>query len=107
MFNLTDLKNFDLNQLDPTKLDLTRFDVRNIELPKFDMPKFDASQLPSIDLGKLEMPAEVTRVAEFARDAAYVGLGAVVVTAKKADERRRELTDQVTAQVRKLVEAAA
>ncbi len=107
MFNLNDLKNFDLKQLDPTKLDLTRLDVRNIDLPKFDMSKFEAAQLPSFDFAKLELPIEVTRIAGFARDAAYVGVGAVVVTAKKADERRRELTDQVTAQVRKLVEAAA
>ena len=102
MFNLTDLKNFDLEQLDPTKLDLTRFDLRNV-----DLPKFDTEQLPSLDLPEFEMPAEATRVVEFARDAAYVGVGAVVVTAQKADDRRRELTDQVTTQVRKLVDAVS
>ena len=130
MFNLTDLKNFDLKQLDPTKLDLTRFDLRNIdvpnfdvpnfdlpdfELPKFDtdklpsfeLPKFDTEQLPSFDFPKFEMPAEATRMAEFARDTAYAGVGAVVTTVQKADEQRRELTDQVTTQVRKLVAAVS
>jgi hypothetical protein len=120
MFNLTDLKNFDLEQLDPTRLDLTRFDLRNIELPKFDteqlpsfdlpkfeLPKFDTGQLPSFDFPKFEMPVEATRLAEFARDTAYASVGAVVTTAKKADEQRRELTDQVTTQVRKLVDAVS
>jgi hypothetical protein len=107
MFNLIDLKNFDLKQLDPTKLDLTRFDLRNIDVPDFDLPKFDTEQLPSFELPKFEMPAEATRLAEFARDTAYAGVGAVVTTVKKADEQRRELTDQVTTQVRKLVDAVS
>lgn len=107
MFSLTDLKNFDLQQLDPTRLDLTRFDLRNAELPKFDLPKFDTEQLPTFDFPKFEMPVEATRWAEFARDTAYAGVGVVVTTVKKADEQRRELTDQVTTQVRRLVEAAS
>ena len=125
MFNLTDLKNFDLKQLDPTKLDLTRFDLRNIDVPNFDLPdlelpkfdtdklpsfelpKFDTEQLPSFDFPKFEMPAKATRMAEFARDTAYAGVGAVVITVQKADEQRRELTDQVTTQVRKLVDAVS
>ena len=36
-----------------------------------------------------------------------LGVGAVVVTAKAADDRRRALTDQVTTQVRKLVDTVA
>lgn len=107
MFSLTDLKNFDLQQLDPTRLDLTRFDLRNAELPKFELPTFDTEQLPTFDFPKFEMPVEATRWAEFARDTAYAGVGVVVTTVKKADEQRRELTDQVTTQVRRLVEAAS
>lgn len=95
MFNLTDLKNFDLEQLDPTKIDLTRFDLRQIDLRRFDLRRFDAGQLPSFDLPHFEVPAEATRVAEFARDAAYAGVGAVVVTADKAAARVRKLVDAV------------
>lgn len=96
MFNLTGLKQFDLQRLDPTRIDLTRLDLRNLE-----MPKFDATRLT-----QLEVPAEITRAAELARDAALLGVDALVMTAQKAEDRRRQLTDQVTAQVRKLVETA-
>ncbi len=54
-----------------------------------------------------EIDVSVDRVAGFARDAAYAGVGAVVITAQKATERRRELTDQVTTQVRKLADSVA
>jgi uncharacterized protein involved in copper resistance len=113
MIDFTALKNFDLKQLDPTKIDLTKFDVRNMELPKFDMPKFDMPKfdMPKFDMPKFDMPgvdkADFDKLAEFARDAAYVGIGAAVVAVKKADAQRRELTDQVTTQVRKLVDAVA
>ena len=85
---MTDLKNFDLRRLDPTRLDLTRFDIRNIDLPSFDMP------------------AEATQIVELARDVAFAGLGATVATVQKVDERRKELTDQVMAQVERLVAPA-
>ena len=118
MIDFTALKNFDLKQLDPTKIDLTKFDIRNMELPKIDLTKFDVRnmELPNFDIPKFDMPtvnipgidqADVDKIAGFARDAAYVGIGAAVVAVKKADEQRRELTDQVTAQVRKLVDAVA
>lgn len=112
MINWNDIKNIDITslditKLDLTKLDLTKLDVRNMDLPKvdlptFDLPKFDLPTLPEIDL-----PIDVDRVAGFARDAAYAGVGAVVVSVQKVDERRRELTDQVSAQVRKLVDSVA
>ena len=54
-----------------------------------------------------EIDVPVDRVAGLARDAAYAGVGAVVITAQKATERRRELTDQVTSQVRRLVDSVA
>ena len=109
MFNLTNLTNFDLTQLDPTRLDLTRLDLtrldlRNIDLPTIEVPNFDRDQLPSFDFPTFEMPAEATRLAVLARDAAHAGVGVVVTTVKKADEHRRELTDQVNTQVRKLVD---
>lgn len=94
-----DLSSIDLGRIDPTKIDLTRFDIRKIELPTFELPKID---LPKPELPKLpqvEIPADVDRAAGFARDAAYAGVGAAVVAARKIDGRRRELTGQVTARL--------
>jgi len=107
MFNLTALKNFELEQLDPTKLDLTRFDLPSFDLPSFDLPSFDlpSFDLPSFDLPKFDLATEATRIVELAGDAAYAGIGAAVATLQMADERRQELTDQVTVQVRKLIDA--
>ena len=114
MFQLDDLK-----KLDPTKLDLTKLDVRKLDLPrvtvpKFEMPKFEMSAFPKVDvpfeLPKMELPKvdlPLDRLVGLARDAAYVGVGAAVVTAKAADDRRRTLTDQVTTRVRKLVDTVA
>lgn len=90
-----------LTRLDPTKLDLTRLDVRSFELPAFDLPAFE---LPALELP--DLPVDVDRFTGFARDAAYVGLGAVVVAGQKVAERRRELTEQVGTGLRKLVAAA-
>lgn len=59
------------------RLDLTA--LPTFELPRFDMPKFDMPALP----------IDGQRVAELARDAAYVGVGAAVVVAKEIDERVR------------------
>lgn len=92
----------DIKKLDLTNLDLTKLDIRNVEFPKVDLPKFDLQALPAVDL-----PLDVDRVVGFARDAAYATVGAVVITVQKVDERRRELADQATAQVRKLVDAVA
>ncbi len=110
MINWNDLKNFDLNDVDLTKLDFSRFDVRNIELPNVEMPSMEmpnvelpSFELPNVELPSIEMP--VDRIAGFAHDTAYAGVGAVVITVQKADERRRELTDQVSTQVRKLVDS--
>lgn len=107
MINWNDIKNFDvtdvdLTRIDPTRIDLTRFDLRNIEMPRLEMPNVE---MPDVEMPEIDV--SVDRVAGFARDAAYAGVGAVVITAQKATERRRELTDQVTTQVRKLVDSAA
>lgn len=100
MINWNDLKNLDVKDLDPTKIDLTRFDVRKFDLPKFEMPKME---LPKFEMP--ELPADADRVIGLARDAAYAGVGVAVVTVQKLDAQRRELTDQVTAQVRKAVDS--
>lgn len=104
MFNWNDIKQLDLADLDPRKLDLPKVDLPKLDMPKFDMPKFDLPKLDMPKVPEVDMPAELERVAGFARDAAYAGVGALVITAQKAGERRRELTDQVTTQVRKLVD---
>lgn len=109
MINWNDLKNLDVKDFDFSKIDLGnidfgRFDVRNFDVSSVNLPKFD---VPKFDLPEIDVPVDVDRVAGFARDAAYASVGAVVITVQKVDERRRELTNQVTTQVRKLVDAVA
>lgn len=107
MLNWNDLKNLDIKDVDLTKIDLGRFDVRNIDLPKIDFPNVDLPKFEFPKFDEIELPVDVDRVVGLARDTAYAGIGVAVVTAQKVDERRRELTDQVTTQVRKLVDAVA
>jgi len=110
MINWNDIKNVDVTNLDLTKIDLTRFDVRKMDLPTFDMPNIEMPtfEMPAVELPEFgEFPVDVDRLAGFARDAAYAGVGVAVVTVKKVDEQRREMTDQVTSQVRKLVDTVA
>jgi hypothetical protein len=117
MINWNSLKNLDVKDIDPTKIDLTRFDVRKMEFPKVDLPKVELPKmdLPKVDFPKFdfpkfempELPVEADRMIGLARDAAYAGVGAAVVTVQKLDAQRRELTDQVTAQVRKVVDSVA
>ena len=102
MINWNDLKNLDVKDIDLTKIDLTRFDVRKFDMPKFDMPQVD---MPKFELP--ELPVDADRVIGFARDAAYAGVGVAVLTVQKLDAQRRELTDQVTTQVRKVVDSVA
>ena len=107
MINWNDLKNLDVKDIDLTKIDLTRFDVRKFDMPKFDMPQVD---MPQVDMPKFELPelpVDADRVIGFARDAAYAGVGVAVLTVQKLDAQRRELTDQVTTQVRKVVDSVA
>ncbi len=107
MINWNNLKNLDVKDIDLTKIDLTRFDVRKMDMPKFDMPKFD---MPQVDMPKFELPelpVDADRVIGLARDAAYAGVGVAVLTVQKLDAQRRELTDQVTTQVRKVVDSVA
>ena len=106
-----------LKRFDPTTIDLSRLDVRNVALPKFDMPKFDVRNvaLPKFDMPKFDMPeipnvdlpVDAERVAGLARDAAYVGVGAVVVVAQQADERLREFAETFSGAVSDAVSTAA
>ena len=83
------------------KIDLTNLDLAKVKLPKFDLPKLD---LPKFDLPKFDLPKfDVSRASELARDAAYIGVGAVVVSVQSADERRRTVTEQISGQFRKAV----
>ncbi len=98
-------------QLDPRQLDVPKFDVPKFEMPKFEMPKFEMPKfdVPSFDFSSLEVPATAERAVAMVRDAAYVGVGAVVVTAQEVDQRVRtagsDATERVTAGVRRLVDA--
>jgi hypothetical protein len=93
MITWNELKQFDVTEFGRSKIDLTRWDVRTPKLPTFE---FSHVGLPQFD-----------RLTGLARDAAYAGFGATVVTVQKLDDQRRELTDQVNAQVRKLVATVA
>ena len=95
MINWNDLKNLDVKDLDLTKIDLTRLDVRKLNLGRLDLTTFD----------RPELSVDADRVLGLARDAAYAGVGAAVVGVQKLDAQRRELTDQLTTQVRKVVDA--
>jgi hypothetical protein len=77
----------------------------NVELPKFDLPKFE---MPKVDLPKIDLPKiDTERLGDLARDAAYVGVGLVVLTAQKVDDRRRGIQAEITTRVRQLVDAIA
>ena len=76
------------------------FDFSKLDLSKLQFPKFD---LPKVDLPKVD----VDRLADVARDAAYVGVGLVALTAEKLDERRRGIQAEVTTRVRQLADAIA
>jgi hypothetical protein len=79
--------------IDLTKFDLSKFDFAKFDLPKIDLPDFDAD-----------------RVANLARDAAYITVGFGVLAFQKAQVRRQELIKQLDAsklpvdQVTKFVE---
>ena len=102
MITLRELTNFDLERFDPTRIDLTRFDVRRLGM--HNLPKLD---LLGLDHARFDLPRDAEHLAGVARDTALVGLGAVVVTAQKADEQRRALTQDVAARVRRLADSIA
>lgn len=85
---------------------MKRFDLSKVEVPRFQMPAF---QMPAFERPTVELPVDADRIAELARDAAYVGVGAIVVVAQQADETARSiagtLTESVSTRVRELVGA--
>lgn len=90
-----------LPQLDGVTQELRKLDLPRIDLPRIDLPKFD---LPRLDLTGFELPdvpVDAARVTGLARDAAYLSIGAMVVTVQAAEARGREIADQLTAQARK------
>ena len=89
----------------PTGLDFSKLDLSKLQLPKFDMPKFEMPkfEMPTIDLSGVD----VERLSDLARDAAYAGVGLVVLTVEKIAERGRELQAEFTARTRQLADAIA
>jgi hypothetical protein len=88
---------FELPELDFSKIQWPEF-----ELPKFDLPKFD---LPNVDLPNVDLPS-VEQIAGFARDAAYVGIGLVVMTAERLQALQQQLLELLTTQLDKVRQAA-
>lgn len=85
------------------------FDFSNLDLSKLaaDLPKVD---LPSVNLPKVELPRvelDTDRVAGFARDAAYVGVGLTVLAVQQVQVRRRELQATIERHARKLADTVA
>ena len=107
-FNMPSLPGLDFSKLDLSKLQFPKFELPKlpkVDLPKFEMPKVD---LPKFDLPKVDLPkVDVDRLGELARDAAYVGVGLVTLTAQKVDEGRRGIQAEITTRVRQLVDAIA
>jgi hypothetical protein len=94
-------------------LDFSKLDLSKLQFPKFELPKLPKVDLPKFDLPKFEMPkvdlpkVDVDRLGELARDAAYVGVGLVTLTAQKVGDRRRGIQAEITTRVRQLVDAIA
>ena len=59
------------------------------ELPTFDLPKFD---LPTFDLPEVELPT-VEQLTDFARDAAYIGVGLAVLTAERLQALQQQILE--------------
>lgn len=100
MFTLNDLTKFD-----PTNLDFSNLDISKIDFPEFKLPKveFPEIKVPKVEFPDVKLPeVDVDRVADLARDAAYVGVGMVVIGVQKADQYRRDISDAVTARVRQV-----
>ncbi len=84
------------------RFELPELDFSKIQWPEFELPKFD---LPNVDLPNVELPS-VEQVAGFARDAAYVGIGLVVMTAERLQALQQQLLELLTTQLDKVRQAA-
>ena len=93
----------------PTGLDFSKLDLSKVQLPKFNVPKFNVPKInwPKIDLRKIDLTkvdvpkvdlpgVDVDRLSDLARDAAYAGVGLVVLTVEKIAERGRGLQAEAT-----------
>lgn len=76
--------------------DLSRFDLSKVKLPSVDLPKPNLSAIPTprLPLPNVELPG-ADRVAGFARDAGYIGVGLVVLGVQQAQVRRRDLVSSM------------
>jgi hypothetical protein len=91
-------------------LRLPTFRVPEMKLPEIKLPEMKLPDVKLADTVQADVGRAAERVGGLLRDAAYVGVGAVVVVAQETDERVRHVTQQVTdtvgAGVRQLVDAA-
>jgi len=72
-----------------------RFEMPDFKLPEFTLPSFD---LPDVELPEVELPS-AEQVAAFARDAAYAGVGLVVMTVERVRELNEQLLELFTTQL--------
>jgi hypothetical protein len=87
-----------LPSFDLPKIDLSKFELPQIKRPDFELPKFE---LPKVELPNVDLPS-AERIAGFARDAAYVGIGLAVVTAERLQALQEQLLDALETQVAKV-----
>src|SRR5829696_6223781 len=82
------------------KVSTLRYGVRMTTFPRFEMPDFKLPEftLPSFDLPEVELPS-AEQVAAFARDAAYAGVGLVVMTVERVRELNEQLLELFTTQL--------
>ena len=84
------------------RFELPELDFSKIQWPEFELPKFD---LPDVELPNVELPS-AEQIAGFARDAAYVGIGLVVMTAERLQALQQQLLELLTTQLDKVRDAA-
>jgi hypothetical protein len=118
-FEWPDLSTLDVRKIDWSKFELPKFDRSKFEMPKFEMPKFEMPKFeaPKFEMPKFEMPKfeapkrpdvdlpSREQVLGFARDAAYVGVGVVVLTAERMQKLQQELMDLLKSRVERVREA--
>jgi hypothetical protein len=109
-YTMPSLPGLDFSKLDLSKLQLPKIDLSKIDLSKIDVSKFDPRKidLSKVDVPRIDLPGvDVDRLGELARDAAYVGIGLVALTAEKVAERGRVIQAEITARGRRLLDAVA
>lgn len=79
---------FELPKVEFPKMELPKVEFPKVELPKMELPKVE---FPKVEMPKVDLPAEVDRVADVVRDAAYAGIGAVVIATQMVDGQVRKL----------------